>query len=175
MIRTDLNTFAIGIGCAIGLHLLAVTALNGIKMHEPIQAIQLVVNMENTDTPISSEPSALGIEGLTSNDVEENKVANKKREIFLQYLDDIGACVHSNRFLMPGSSDVIGIASFLVRIDAEGNFSQVRLRSSSGKEKLDAAAQQAVEACSGKVKRPPSTGIDPLVMLQEVRYQYKER
>ena len=44
-----------------------------------------------------------------------------------------------------------------------------------GNKQLDRAGLTAVRACSGFVKRPPSTGVQPMNIYQEVRYQYRLR
>ncbi len=174
MIKSE-NTLALGIGCAIAFHLLLLIAIGGTRAPVTARYQSITINLDSVLASVSSEPSDIGVEGIAGSQVDENKIADKKREIFLQYLENIAACVHENRFLMPGSQDVIGIASYLIRIDGEGEFSSVRLRTTSGKTKLDDAGLLAIQACSGKVKRPPSTGTEPLLVLQEVRYQYKER
>ncbi len=174
MIKSE-NTLTWGVGGAIFVHLLLLIAIGGSGVPITARTQSVTINLDSVLASVSSEPSDIGVEGIVGSQIDESKVADKKREIFLRYLEDIGSCVHENRFLMPGSQDVIGIASYLIRIDGDGMFASVRLRSTSGRKTLDEAGLLAVQSCSNKVKRPPSTGTDPLVVLQEVRYQYKER
>ena len=74
------------------------------------------------------------------------------------------------------SSDrLIGIALYKIRVNADGIFTAADLYKSSGNKQLDRAGLTAVRACSGFVKRPPSTGVQPMNIYQEVRYQYRLR
>lgn len=173
MIRDELNTFAIGVGVALMLHAVGILAFRSVKWEGEPAYQSVVIHIENADIAVHDSDTALGIESVSSSDMQQSKVADKKRQIYQQYLADISDCVHAHRFLLSGSRDLIGIASITFQIESDGTFSAVKLRSSSGRELLDRSAAEAVRACSGKVKRPPSTGLHPLVVLQEVRYQFK--
>ncbi len=173
MIKTDVNSFAIGLSCALLLHAVGLIAMNSVRM-KPVEVYQsIIVHMDNSDIPVKVDAAQLGIESAGSSDSKKDQAADKKRRIFETYQEDISDCIHAHRFLLPGSSGLIGLVYISIQINAEGEFTAVRLRKTSGNPQLDKAAVMAAQACSGKVKRPQAIGTHNLTVLHEVRCQYK--
>jgi len=173
MKTNDVNTFAIAIGIAIVLHAVVLLMFRSVKWEGSENFHNVTVYLQNVDILIQADGSSLGVESIANSEVQKNQTADKKRQIYQQYLEDISDCLHAHRFILPKSRDLIGIASVIIKIDHNGTFDSVRLFKSSGTALLDRAAIEAARVCSGKVKRPKSLGLNPLVVFQEVRYQYK--
>lgn len=173
MKSNEVNTFAIAIGIAIVLHAVILLMFRSVKWEGSESFQNVTVYLQNADIPMQSDGSSLGVESIANSEVHKNQAADKKRQIYQQYMDDISECLHAHRFILPKSRDLIGIASVIIKIDHNGTFNSVRLFKSSGTALLDRAAIEAARVCSGKVKRPKSLGLNPLVVYQEVRYQYK--
>ncbi len=104
-------------------------------------------------------------------DVAEAEAADRKREAFLRYLDDIDEAVHARR-LDAGDTGLIGVAAYAFIVRPDGTFTEPELRLSSGSPRLDEAARRAVLAASGKVKRPALIGSGPIPVMLHVKYQY---
>ncbi len=79
--------------------------------------------------------------------------------------------LHRHR-LDSGDTSLIGLVLFSFDIDAAGRFENIVLRRSSGHDRLDQTARNAVIAASGEVKRPPILGDETLTVFQEIRFQY---
>lgn len=99
------------------------------------------------------------------------EAADRRRAAYLRYLEDIDDCVHAHR-LDGGETGLIGVAKYGVTVLSDGTFADIVLLSSSGSARLDEAAKRAIEAASGRVKRPAITGEDPIPVLLYVKYQY---
>ena len=113
----------------------------------------------------------LGVEAARPGDVAEAEAADRKREAFLRYLDDIDEAVHARR-LDAGDTGLIGVAAYAFIVRPDGTFTEPELRLSSGSPRLDEAARRAVLAASGKVKRPALFGSGPIPVMLHVKYQY---
>ena len=153
------DTLKIGISLAILCHCFGLMFLTAPAPSEEDFPMTVIVKLDSAQAAVSEQGQSLGMESVSENSLTEKKVADKKREIYLQYLEDVSLCIHARRFLEPNSHRLIGIA----------------LYKSSGNKQLDRAGLTAVRACSGFVKRPPSTGVQPMNIYQEVRYQYRLR
>lgn len=173
MKNNDVNTFAIAIGIAIVLHAVVLLMFRSMKWEGSESFHNVTVYLQNVDIPIQADGSSLGVESIANSEVNKNQTADKKRQIYQQYLEEISDCLHAHRFILPRSRDLIGIAAITIKINHDGTFDYVRLFKSSGTQALDKAALEAAKVCSGKVKRPKSLGVNPLIVYQEVRYQYK--
>ena len=153
------DTLKIGTSLAILCHCFGLMFLTAPAPSEEDFPMTVIVKLDSAQAAVSEQGQSLGMESVSENSLTEKKVADKKREIYLQYLEDVSLCIHARRFLEPNSHGLIGIA----------------LYKSSGNKQLDRAGLTAVRACSGFVKRPPSTGVQPMNIYQEVRYQYRLR
>ncbi len=112
-----------------------------------------------------------GIVAASSDQLADHEAADRRRAAFLRYLEDIDDCVHAHR-LDGGETGLIGVAKYAVTVLADGTFTEPVLLSSSGSAKLDEAAKRAIQAASGKVKRPAIIGTEPIPVLLYVKYQY---
>ena len=83
---------------------------------------------------------------------------------------DVDDAIHARR--LTGERTLIGFAVCSFTIDSEGMFRDVTLVRSSGSQRLDASALNAVRAASGVIKRPPIIGPDPIRVSLQVKYQY---
>ena len=173
MNETASDTLKIGIACAIAVHCFGLIFFTSPKYETEDVPLNVIVKLETSTAATSPSGESIGMESLSENNLTEKKIADKKREIYLQYLEDVSLCIHARRFLMPDSARPIGIALYKIQVDANGVFTHTSLYKSSGSSKLDEAALYAVKASSGLVKRPHSTGVEPINIYQEVRYQYK--
>ena len=63
----------------------------------------VIVKLDSAQAAVSEQGQSLGMESVSENSLTEKKVADKKREIYLQYLEDVSLCIHARRFLEPNS------------------------------------------------------------------------
>ncbi|MFR3457405.1 MAG: TonB family protein [Bilophila wadsworthia] len=103
--------------------------------------------------------------------MDKADAADRKRQAFLRYLDDIDEAVHARR-LDGGETGLIGVAEYMFTVRPDGTFTDPVLRASSGSPQLDASARRAVLAASGKVRRPAIIGTEPIPVILHVKYQY---
>lgn len=169
------DTLKIGITVAVLCHCFGLMYFTAPVTEDADFPMTVIVKLESAQAAVSEQGQSLGMESVSQNGLTEKRVADKKREIYLQYLEDVSLCIHARRFLEPNSHDLIGIALYKIRVDSDGVFTSASLYKSSGNKQLDRAGMTAVKACSGFVKRPPSTGVQPMNIYQEVRYQYRLR
>lgn len=169
------ETLKIGIACAIAAHCFALMYASAPKVPSEDVPTRITIKLENSEVSTAETGETLAMESLSEQTLTDKKLADQKRQIYLDYLEDISLCIHARRFLQPNSSNLIGIALYKIQVNAEGLFTSASLYKSSGDRALDAAGLTAVKACSGLVKRPPSTGLSPMNIYQEVRYQFKLR
>ena len=161
------DTLKIGISLAILCHCFGLMFLTAPAPSEEDFPMTVIVKLDSAQAAVSEQGQSLGMESVSENSLTEKKV--------LQYLEDVSLCIHARRFLEPNSHGLIGIALYKIRVNADGIFTAADLYKSSGNKQLDRAGLTAVRACSGFVKRPPSTGVQPMNIYQEVRYQYRLR
>lgn len=161
----------IGLWVSLSLHALFLILAGG-TAGEAAGGKQFVrLSAESLDAIVTAESGALALGAFTSGASDEAKLAERRREAYLQYLEDIAAEIHSRR-LDFGRTNLIGIAVFAFSVDERGAFRDIRLTASSGKPELDRVARLAIEASSGRVRRPKLLGSDPIAVVQEVRFQY---
>lgn len=131
------------------------------------------IDMQNLDVVQTVAKEGVGLQSFTPDTAGEEaaKIAQKKRQAYLRYLEEVAHEIHSRR-LKFGRTDLIGIATFEFVIDAQGRFSNVRLVETSGRPELDRIADLAIRDASGKVKRPGLIGTNPIRLTHEVRFQY---
>ena len=115
--------------------------------------------------------AGIGLDSRAAPDVQARKHADRKRQAFLRYLDDIDEAVHARR-LDGGETGLIGVAEYMFTVRPDGTFTDPVLRASSGSPQLDASARRAVLAASGKVRRPAIIGTEPIPVILHVKYQY---
>ena len=104
-------------------------------------------------------------------DMDKADAADRKRQAFLRYLDDIDEAVHARR-LDGGETGLIGVAEYMFTVRPDGTFTDPVLRASSGSAQLDTSARRAILAASGKVRRPAIIGTEPIPVILHVKYQY---
>lgn len=103
---------------------------------------------------------------------EPQNTADKRRQAFFAFLDDLDAAVHARR-MDGGAAHFVGVASYAFTVRADGSFTTPPLRQSSGSPDLDAAARRTIIATSGSVKRPDILGAADIPVLLHVKYQYE--
>lgn len=165
------DALKIGIWGSIGIHLVALLLLGGGK-ELPVSGNDFIrISAESLDAVVAGEAGGVAIGSIGPQNTSEQKLAEERRRVYLQYLDDVSSEIHSRR-LDFGHTDLIGIAICTFFIDETGRFVSVRLLKSSGHPELDRVAMMAVEAASGRVKRPKILGNSRIGVAQEVRFQY---
>ena len=139
---------------------------------EEAPAFRAVLEMESESTLArgGSLPGT-GLQSSAESDREEAEKLDRKRRIYLRYLDDVDNAVHARR-LDAGNTSLIGVALCAFTIAADGTFHEARIVVSSGRPELDASALRAVAAASGVVRRPDILGTDPIHVSLSVKYQY---
>ncbi|MTJ92747.1 MAG: energy transducer TonB [Desulfovibrio sp.] len=136
-------------------------------------------------TPITISMDSLGLgpspergSGISMeaapNRIEPPNTADKRREAFFAFLDDLDAAVHSHR-MDEGEEELLGVAAYAFTVRPDGSFTDPVLRQTSGSPVLDAAAYRAVCAASGSVKRPEILGNGAIPVVLHVKYQYDLR
>ena len=124
-----------------------------------------------TPAVATSREKGIGIAAASPRDMDKADAADRKRQAFLRYLDDIDEAVHARR-LDGGETGLIGVAEYMFTVRPDGTFTDPVLRASSGSPQLDASARRAVLAASGKVRRPAIIGTEPIPVILHVKYQY---
>lgn len=131
----------------------------------------VLIEQEESSLARRNSAPGLGLEQASAQNETENEQRNKKRQAYLQYLEDVDSAIHARR-LAQGERDLIGIALCAFTIAPDGNFSEPRLVASSGRPELDRSALRAIKAASGVVKRPAIIGDEPINLSLAVKYQY---
>ena len=104
------DTLKIGISLAILCHCFGLMFLTAPAPSEEDFPMTVIVKLDSAQAAVSEQGQSLGMESVSENSLTEKKVADKKREIYLQYLEDVSLCIHARRFLEPNSHGLIGIA-----------------------------------------------------------------
>ena len=139
---------------------------------EPEPSFTTVVQMDMASPAVAtSREKGIGIAAASPRDMDKADAADRKRQAFLRYLDDIDEAVHARR-LDAGDTGLIGVAAYAFIVRPDGTFTEPELRLSSSSPRLDEAARRAVLAASGKVKRPALIGSGPIPVMLHVKYQY---
>ena len=157
----------------IALSLFAHFCLLGeIGQREQPETVGKYVSVTLSSSAVTAERgSGTGIAQASSDQLADHEAADRRRAAFLRYLEDIDDCVHAHR-LDGGETGLIGVAKYGVTVLADGTFTEPLLLASSGSARLDEAAKRAIEAASGRVKRPAIIGTEPVPVLLYVKYQY---
>jgi aryl-alcohol dehydrogenase-like predicted oxidoreductase len=130
-----------------------------------------IVEDQGRDVLALAREKGIGIAAASPRDMDKADAADRKRQAFLRYLDDIDEAVHARR-LDGGETGLIGVAEYMFTVRPDGTFTDPVLRASSGSPQLDASARRAVLAASGKVRRPAIIGTEPIPVILHVKYQY---
>lgn len=166
------ESMKIGLAVSAGVHLVLLLAWGGVEEAPVSGGDFLRIDAAVADAVSVAPEGALAIgEFKTGESADEEKLAQQRRRIYAQYLEDVDKEIHSRR-LDFGRTDLIGIAVFTFQINGDGTFSRISLRDSSGSPQLDDVARKAIAASSGRVKRPKVLGKLPIFIVQEVRFQY---
>ena len=167
---TDGERLWTGIALSLFLHF-SLTLIHA-SPQEEAPAFRAVLEMESESTLArgGSLPGT-GLQASAESDREEAEKLDRKRRIYLRYLDDVDNAVHARR-LDAGNTSLIGVALCAFTIAADGTFHEARIVVSSGRPELDASALRAVAAASGVVRRPDILGTDPIHVSLSVKYQY---
>ena len=158
---TEKECLAAGIAVSLFAHFALLIAP---RPPEPEPSFTTVVQMDMASPAVAtSREKGIGIAAASPRDMDKADAADRKRQAFLRYLDDIDEAVHARR-LDGGETGLIGVAEYM--------FTDPVLRASSGSPELDASARRAVLAASGKVRRPAIIGTEPIPVILHVKYQY---
>ncbi|WP_029460172.1 hypothetical protein [Solidesulfovibrio alcoholivorans] len=118
--------------------------------------------------------AGLGIDSYLPRAESTTDTADRRRQAFLKFLDDVDEAVHVRRLDASGRH-FLGVAVYGFSIRGDGSFTEPVLVATSGNPGLDAAASQAIRAASGTVKRPPILGVGTIPVVLHVKYQYDLR
>ena len=166
---TEKECLAAGIAVSLFAHFALLIAP---RPPEPEPSFTTVVQMDMASPAVAtSREKGIGIAAASPRDMDKADAADRKRQAFLRYLDDIDAAVHARR-LAGGEPGLIGVAEYMFTVRPDGTFTDPVLRASSGSPQLDASARRAVLAASGKVRRPAIIGTEPIPVILHVKYQY---
>ncbi len=156
-----------------GLHLLALLLLDAPALQTNVGGRHALepIDLAKIETATVGDEGVFAMEGLSAEDQAAHRIARARREAYLGYLDRVSEAVHRHR-LDSGDTSLIGLVLFSFDINAAGRFENIVLRRSSGNDRLDQTARNAVIAASGEVKRPPILGDETLTVFQEIRFQY---
>ena len=154
---TEKECLAAGIAVSLFAHFALLIAP---RPPDPEPSFITVVQMDMASPAVTtSREKGIGIAAASPRDMDKADAADRKRQAFLRYLDDIDEAVHARR-LDGGETG------------PDGTFTDPVLRASSGSPQLDASARRAVLAASGKVRRPAIIGTEPIPVILHVKYQY---
>ena len=141
-----------------------------LRLERPGSTGQMVlVHLSANQVRVGENPGVNILDAHSSND--EANLADQRRKIYNRYLDEISDAIHARRFEY-GRRDLIGVAEFGFIIEPSGMFSNIELLGGSGHPDLDRAAEHAVQAASGVVKRPLELGSENIAVLMPIKYQY---
>lgn len=167
---TDGERLWTGIALSLFLHF-SLTLFHASPQEEtPNFRAVLDMDSESTLTRGGTRPGT-GLQASSESDRDEAEKLDRKRRIYLRYLDDVDNAVHARR-LDTGDNSLIGVALCAFTIAGDGTFHDIHIVSSSGRPELDASALRAVAAASGVVRRPDILGTTPIHVSLHVKYQY---
>lgn len=167
---TDAERLAAAITLAIFFHFLLIF----VRTADPEAPLSLSITLSPEDTSViaaSAPKSSTGISTAPSAANEEAEQRDKKRRVYLEYLEEVDNAIHARRFI-DGNRDLIGTVLYGFAIMPDGTFANIRLLKSSGEKKLDDAAFKAIRAASAVVKRPGILGAEPLEVSLWIKFQY---
>lgn len=105
---------------------------------------------------------------------EAGAIADRRRKAYNGFIAGVAEEVHRRRF-DSGRQDLIGVATFSFIVRGDGSFAELILVNTSGKPALDAAAENAIRAASGKIRRPAELGNESISIIIPIKYQYALR
>ena len=167
---TDAERLWTGIAVSLFLHF-SLTLFHAAPQEEP-PGFRAVLDMDSESTlaPEGTRPGT-GLQAASESDREEAEKLDRKRRIYLRYLDDVDDAVHARR-LDSGNTSLIGVVLCAFTIAGDGTFHDARIVTSSGTPELDASALRAIAAASGGIRRPDILGTTPIHVSLAVKYQY---
>ena len=142
-----------------------------LRLERPSSTGQMVLVQFSTNQVQAGENPGVNILDAHSGS-DEASLADQRRKVYNRYLDEISDAIHARRFEY-GRRDLIGVAEFGFIIEPSGMFSNITLLGSSGHRDLDRAAEHAVRAASGVIKRPSELGSENIAVLMPIKYQYE--
>ena len=99
---------------------------------EPEPSFTAVVQMDMASPAVAaSREKGIGVVAASPRDMADADAADRKRQAFLRYLDDIDEAVHARR-LDSGETGLIGVVSYAFAVLPDGTFTEPVLRASSG-------------------------------------------
>ena len=138
---TEKECLAAGIAVSLFAHFALLIAPRPPK---PEPSFTTVVQMDMASPAVAtSREKGIGIAAASPRDMDKADAADRKRQAFLRYLDDIDEAVHARR-LDGGETGLIGVAEYMFTVRPDGTFTDPVLRASSGSAQLDASARRAV-------------------------------
>lgn len=169
---TEREALWTGVGLSLFIHFLLLSHTPDAPERPAFSAV-VRMDMESSAAAAGRERGVDVVAAVPreSRESEEAGAAERKRRAFLRYLDAIDEAVHARR-LDTGGSELVGVAVYAFLARADGAFTELELRSSSGDPRLDASARRAILAASGTVRRPAEIGPEPVPVMLEVKYQY---
>ena len=89
---------------------------------EPEPSFTTVVQMDMASPAVAtSREKGIGIAAASPRDMDKADAADRKRQAFLRYLDDIDEAVHARR-LDGGETGLIGVAEYMFTVRPDGTF-----------------------------------------------------
>ena len=144
---TEKECLAAGIAVSLFAHFALLIAPRPPK---PEPSFTTVVQMDMASPAVAtSREKGIGIAAASPRDMDKADAADRKRQAFLRYLDDIDEAVHARR-LDGGETGLIGVAEYMFTVRPDGTFTDPVLRASSG------SAQPAAKSAA-----PPSSERNP--------------
>ena len=158
---------------ALALHFFILQPDWGVREKSTAASHAVLMNLSPGTVRGGNQPGATMQLGQLKAD-EASTIADKRRKAYNRFIAEVAEEVHRRRF-DSGRQDLIGVAtfSFIVRVD--GSFAELTLVNTSGKPLLDAAAENAIRAASGKIRRPAELGNESISIIILVKYQYALR
>ena len=167
---TDSERLWTGIALSLFLHF-SLTLFHGAPSEQP-PSFRAVLEMDSASAlSRAGEKPGTNLSASSASDREEAERLDRKRRVYLQYLDEVDDAIHARR-LDTGNHSLIGVALCAFTIAPDGSLSDIRIVTTSGTPDLDASALRAVRAASGVVRRPAILGTAPIHVSLPVKYQY---
>ena len=124
---TEKECLAAGIAVSLFAHFALLIAPRPPK---PEPSFTTVVQMDMASPAVAtSREKGIGIAAASPRDMDKADAADRKRQAFLRYLDDIDEAVHARR-LDGGETGLIGVAEYMFTVRPDGTFTDPVLRAS---------------------------------------------
>ena len=116
---TEKECLAAGIAVSLFAHFALLIAP---RPPEPEPSFTTVVQMDMASPAVAtSREKGIGIAAASPRDMDKADAADRKRQAFLRYLDDIDEAVHARR-LDGGETGLIGVAEYMFTVRPDGTF-----------------------------------------------------